>query len=127
MAAAVVFGLMTTGCASLSGDGVETGIPDEESTTVEVSNHNWLDVTIYAVERGTRTRLGTVTSMTTRTFELPAGLQRRATELRLVAAPIGSTETHRTDSILIDPGDRIEWNLENELALSSYWVRSDGR
>jgi hypothetical protein len=65
-----------------------------------------------------------VVSMTTRTFRLPDRARLTDGALRLMASPIGSNRTHLTDLILVDAGDRIEWNLENSLVLSSYMVRN---
>lgn len=94
-----------------------------EETEVEVSNNHWANVTVYAVGRSARVRLGTVTSMHSRTFDLPATVGGHGA-FRLVAHIIGSARTYGTDPILVADGDRVEWNLENKLALSSYTVRS---
>jgi hypothetical protein len=123
-AAVALAGLLAGACASGTGGAVETNGAGGDGTVVEVSNHNWSDVTVYAVQLGTRTRLGTVVSMTTRRFTLPAQTRLADGGLRLMASPIGSNRSHLTDLILVDHGDRIEWNLENSLALSSYMVRN---
>jgi hypothetical protein len=123
-AAVAMAGLLAGACASGTGGAVETNGAGGDGTVVEVSNHNWADVNVYAVQLGTRTRLGTVVSMTTRRFTLRSQARLADGGLRLMASPIGSTRSHLTDLILVDPGDRIEWNLENSLALSSYMVRN---
>jgi hypothetical protein len=119
--AAGVIGLMTAGCASTAQEpGADGHSPPP--TTVEVSNHNWADVTIYAVRSGLRVRLGTVRSMHTSTFRLPDAMLSVAGLVRLVAAPIGSTRTHSTDGIVVNQGERIQWRLENALSQSNYSV-----
>jgi hypothetical protein len=118
-AAVAMAGLLAGACASGTGGVAETNGVGGEATVVEVSNHNWADVNVYAVQLGTRTRLGTVVSMTTRRFTLPAQARVGDGGVRLMASPIGSTRSHLTDPILVGQGDRIEWNLENSLALSS--------
>jgi hypothetical protein len=123
-AAVALAGLLAGACASGTGGAVETNGAGGDGTVVEVSNHNWADVNVYTVQLGTRTRLGTVVSMTTRRFTLPAQTRLAGGGLRLMASPIGSNRSHVTDLILVDHGDRIEWNLENSLALSSYMVRN---
>jgi hypothetical protein len=123
-AAVAVVGVLAGACAGGTGGAVETNGVGGEAAVVEVTNHNWADVTVYAVHLGTRTRLGTVVSMTTRTFRLPDRARLTDGALRLMASPIGSNRTHLTDLILVDAGDRIEWNLENSLVLSSYMVRN---
>lgn len=117
-----VVGLLATGCASTEALPASTSAPGG-TTMVEVFNNNWLDVTVYAVASGTRMRLGTVGSMTRVAFRLPDSTLSSARPIRLVAAPIGSRLTHVTDGILVQRGDRIEWNLENALAMSHYSVR----
>src|SRR4051812_21546531 len=57
-----------TGAARLP-DGPSPGraaaAPADEPATVKVSNYNWMDVVVYAVQGGTRVRLGQVTTMST--------------------------------------------------------------
>jgi hypothetical protein len=43
--------------------------------------------------------------------------------VRLMADPIGSTRVFTSPPLLIAPGQRAEWRLENSLALSSFWIR----
>jgi hypothetical protein len=123
-AAVALVGVLAGACASGSGGALDTNGVGSEALVVEVTNHNWADMNVYAVHLGTRTRLGTVVSMTTETFTLPDRARMADGALRLMASPIGSNRTHLTDLILVDEGDRIEWSLENSLALSSYLVRN---
>ena len=93
--------------------------------SVQVENGNWLDVRVYAVsESGAYDRLGTVTSFTSRTFELPRWITAATSQIQLVAAPIGSTQTFTTQPVLVSVGDVIEWKLTNNLVLSSILVRA---
>lgn len=94
-------------------------------TSVRVENGNWLDVRVYAVsESGAYDRLGTVTSFTERTFELPRWITAPTSQIQLVAVPIGSTRSYAAPPVLVSVGDVIEWKLTNNLALSSIWVRA---
>lgn len=47
------------------------GIPADNAATLRVDNQAFLDVNIYVLRSGQRTRLGTVTALSTRTFALP--------------------------------------------------------
>jgi hypothetical protein len=114
--------LLTGACASASGAGGELAETTRPTTTVEVVNHNWQDITVYAVRPGSRVRLGTVTSLTKETFSLPRSVVATNGTVQLLAAPVGSTQTYRSDPILVNPGDRVEWTLQNQLPLSSYRV-----
>jgi hypothetical protein len=89
---------------------------------VEVSNHNWMDIVIYAVSGGNRVRLGTVTTGLDGRFSLPKSMNVQTGNLFLEAHPIGSGEVFRSDPIMVNPGSRILWSLENQLSLSSHRV-----
>lgn len=91
---------------------------------VEVANHNWMDLTIYAVSSGNRMRLGTVTTGSVQRYAVPRSLNIRSGDFRLEAHPVGSSEVHRSDPILVNPGGIVFWSLENQLGLSSLRVGS---
>jgi hypothetical protein len=123
MLAVTVAGLLIAGCSSTESAPVAPWASGP-ATVVEVFNNNWLDINVYAVRSGTRMRLGTVRSMARNSFMLPEAALSGASSIRLMAAPIGTTRTHITEGILLQRGDRIEWSVENSLALSHYAVRS---
>jgi len=70
---------------------------------LSVINHHWLDVTIYVVHNGERTRVAT-------------------REVYLIGDVVGSPEVVRTEILLVQPGQYIEWTLENPLRRSSVAV-----
>ncbi len=125
----MVTALAITACASTADSGLEGAAPAApyRSTTVRVQNNNWQDVNVYVLRSGSRFRLGTVPSVTERTFRLPSGLDTGGSDVELLADPIGSTRTHATGPILFSPGDQIVWKIENHLPLSSYTVRPTRR
>jgi hypothetical protein len=90
--------------------------------TVRVANYNWLDVNVYAVQGGTRVRLGTVTSMSNGNFQIPARFLQQSGSVRLMVDPIGSTEGYMTDGILVHGGQQISFNVQNALQFSSISV-----
>lgn len=114
--------LLATGCAH-SGERPASNDNDADRTTIRVSNNNWSDMTIYLVRQGTRQRLGTVTSQSVGIFRVPTYMVESASDVRLVADPIGSTRTYSSSPILLGPGQQMEWRLENAINLSSFWVR----
>jgi hypothetical protein len=120
-AAAVIAG----GCASATGTTQRQNADAAgERTMIRVNNHNWSDMTVYLVRNGARMRLGSVSSLDTRTFEIPMSLLASTGDaVRLMADPIGSTRVFTSPPLLIAPGQRAEWRLENSLALSSFWIR----
>ena len=86
-----------------------------------VDNRSWLDVVLYAVSDGTRQRIGMVGAATSRAFELPERLLRTGSELHFVADPLGETP-YESERVLVQPGQRVLWTLESQLARSSILV-----
>lgn len=91
--------------------------------TVMVRNNAFSDVDIYAIAaNGTVERVGMVTGNSSATLTLRA-LPYVAGPLRLVARPIGGGGLARTDPLLVQPGSRVEFTVENNLGLSTAVVR----
>jgi hypothetical protein len=87
-----------------------------------VTNHNYLDVVIYVLHDGQQTRVGTVTGSSSASFYLQAWLVGQGHEVRLYGAPIGSTSHASTETLIVQPGQIIEWTLETDLRRSSVAV-----
>ena len=94
------------------------------ATQVLVANHNWMDMTVYAVRDNNRVRLGTVTSQTVDRFQMPRGFDLGSGMLRLEADPIGSSDTFTSEPISVQMGSVVNWTIENHIALSSYYITS---
>lgn len=127
-AASVLF----TGCAHGNADVTrahqqDNGLLDsgvtQERTEVRVTNNNWSDMTIYLVRDGSQQRLGSVPSQSSHTFVVPTHLIISASRVHLLADPIGSSKTFLSPALMMSPGQKAEWQLENMLSLSSMWVR----
>lgn len=90
--------------------------------TIAVTNNNWLDASIYAVSDNMhRVRLGSVVTGSRQRFTLPMSVSRGlgvSVEIQL----LGSSQSYRSEQILVNPGDRIEWRIENQLSLSTYRI-----
>jgi hypothetical protein len=87
-----------------------------------VINHHWLDVTIYIVHDGQRTRVGTVTATTTQQFTLSSRLLGATRQVSLIGEAVGSMEVVGTEMLAVQAGQYIEWTLENVLKRSSVAV-----
>jgi hypothetical protein len=96
--------------------------PAEMRTVVDVRNHHWSDMVIYAVQSDHRQRLGLVNSMSAARLTFPPALDGAGTKVRLLADPIGGNEQFSTDPIRVSPGQRVEFTIENHLAISNYAV-----
>ena len=96
-------------------------VPEAE-IALRVTNHNFLDVTVYAIHNGQRTRVGTVTGSSSQVFYLPPRLLGLGREIQLLGDPIGSTDFALTETLMVQPGQYIEWTLETDLRRSSVGV-----
>lgn len=107
------------------------GKKDEQSTVVEgpegeialnVTNHNFLDVVVYVLHDGLQTRVGTVTGSSSTVFFLPTRLLGQGREIQLYGDAIGNDTYARTDILVVQRGQYIEWTLETDLRRSSVGV-----
>ena len=100
------------------------GSPPDPTAEValRVVNHHWLDVTIYAIHSGERNRVGVVGATTSVTLLLPPYLLGPGREIRLLADPIGARGVATTETLVVQPGQYIEWILERGLSRSSVAV-----
>lgn len=116
----------TTGTARLPdgpGAGRSLGGPAVEPAVVRVTNYNWMDVVVYAVQGNRRVRLGQVTTMGTTSFRLPSAMTSNATQnVRLMVDPVGSTQGWQTEGISVQAGQQVQFNVQNALQLSSVLV-----
>ena len=105
----------TNACASLRRGDVP--VDDTDIVTVNVINHHQLNVTVFNVASGRRDRLGEVTAAASSSFKVH--LRRLANrEMQLLADPVGSSRTTRTELLRVDAGDTVSWILETDLARS---------
>jgi hypothetical protein len=96
-------------------------VPEGE-IALSVTNHNYLDVVVYVLHDGLQTRVGTVTGSSSTVFFLPARLLGQAREIQLLGDAIGNDAYARTDILVVQRGQYIEWTLETDLRRSSVGV-----
>jgi len=113
----ILFGTLTLACGSYHRPPAAPA--PQDSFAIVVVNHHWLDVTVYLVHDGQRTRVGTVTATTTQQFDLSARLLGATRRVSLIGEAVGSKEAVRTETLTLQPGQYIEWTLENALQRSS--------
>jgi type IV pilus biogenesis protein CpaD/CtpE len=119
---AAVAGL-TMGCARHAvEDDAEPEADLYAPTPLTVENNNWLDVVIFVFHDGELSRVGTVTAASSTNFFLPNWMIGQSRNIRLLADPIGSDASARTETLHIQPGQFIEWRLESQLARSTVAV-----
>lgn len=117
-AAAVMLAGCATGGVAVEDDTLET----DDRVRVQVENHDWATVHVYALAGGQSVSLGQLSTSETSTFELPETMTTTAGEVRLVADPVGSADAHVTRRIQFEPGDTIVYSVEDQLELSSISV-----
>lgn len=96
-------------------------VPEGE-IALNVTNHNYLDVVVYVLHDGVRTRVGTVTGSSSAVFFFPARLLGQGREIRLYGDAVGSDAYARTEILVVQRGQYIEWTLETDLRRSSVGV-----
>ncbi|MFQ5691141.1 MAG: hypothetical protein ACE5HQ_12825 [Gemmatimonadota bacterium] len=111
--------MLLAGCAGGGGPG---RIAPPRAAVLEVTNRNWETMHVYVIAHGQRYSMGQVGSQQKQTFELGAKFFVTETNLVFVADPIGSVVAYVSDPVLVVPGDRVEWRIENNLALSSIFI-----
>jgi hypothetical protein len=92
-----------------------TPAPSGGEFVLRVINAYKLDVTVYLIHDGQRTRVGTVTAMATHDFVLAGWLLGVSHRISLVGDPFGSNEFVQSERVLVEPGQFVEWTLASIL------------
>src|ERR1051326_8981015 len=86
----------------------------DEVITLNVANHNTMDVVIYTMRSGARrTRVGQVTASATGTFHIRLRELGAGGDLQLYADPIGATTGVTSDLLHLFAGQVVDWTLES--------------
>lgn len=117
--ALLVVGCLFTACHSRPGP-VPEGTADE--VPLQIANHNWSDVVIYVVRDGFQQRLGVAAAAGATSFALPRRMLGQAGELQLFGRPIGAQGSAFTETVIVQPGQWVEWTLEDDLSRSAIGV-----
>jgi hypothetical protein len=100
-----------------------TDRPAVRSTQVHVTNNNWSDVRVYLVRNTLRVRLGMVTSASSASFNVPSTLMGPAATVHLEVRPLAASQRYVTPPLQVTAGQRIDFTVQNHLAISSVIVR----
>jgi len=119
---AVLLAAMASGCATFRSHSGQEAEADT-GVTLFVKNYNWSTMHIYVMGSGQTTSLGQLASMNTATFAVPRSALASGNSIRLIADPIGSTSAYISEPVLVAPGDRVEWTIQNHLSQSSIMIR----
>lgn len=101
--------------AACTGRGTDSPRATAESS-VAVDNQAWLDVNVYAVSGGQRTRLGTVSAHAQRQFRIPTSIVGLGRELQFAIDPVGSRAQGTSYSIYVTPGQQVRLTVPPQFA-----------
>lgn len=91
----------------------------ESKISIRVVNRNRLDVMVYVLHDGIRTRLGLVTASTTTDFDLLLNRLGAGKEYRLIGDPVGLRIAVTTETLHAQADDEVTWSLEDSFARST--------
>jgi hypothetical protein len=112
--------IVSTGCA---GKHKESTRPlPTTPTSLRIENQNWLDVNIYVVHDGQRSRIGAATAARTTELMIPPSMLGQLGTIRLVADPVGSSTAITSPTVVVKEGTRLVWTLATDLSRSSLAV-----
>ena len=100
LALASTLGCRTGGAPASADSGPAT-------TTIDVQNNDFNDMTVYVVVNGQRTRLGIAPGLKTTVLTIPRYLVFSGSTLRFVGDPIGGHRTPVSEEIDVSPGDQL--------------------
>lgn len=106
-------------CATMSNRPEATG-----PVTLKVTDTNSMDVDVYVLSDGFSTRMGTVSTAQTSSFEVPDQAWQSVSGLRVIIDPIGSRTGFISERINgVQPGSTINFEVAPDLPLTWYNVR----
>jgi len=112
---------LTTATACSHTDEAAGDVSPSNAVFVKVANNNYLDMDVFAVIRGVSTRLGMVTGNGSGNFVIPNGVG--ASDVRIIANPIGANGRATTGALAVSPGQTIEFRIGPVLSNSSVIIR----
>lgn len=101
----LLMGAAAAACAPHAG---REAIPPGTAATLRVDNQAFMDVNVYVLRSGQRTRLGTVTALSARTFVLPRTMVGTGASVQFLATFIGSSRSPVSEEVTIWEGDEVE-------------------
>lgn len=115
--------LLASSCAPGSALDTSPFDPPRGDVYAEVQNDHQLDVRVFVLRYGAAERLGTVTSHTRESFELPSSWIDNGVSVALHVEPIGAVEEFTTRDFVLEPGSVIELTVRNFLSTSTVSIR----
>jgi hypothetical protein len=122
IAAALLAPVALAACASSGRRG--GGAAGAGTATLEVRNDHLGPVNLYAVRQGGYVRrIGSVFSSRVERFRLGSDLIGAGGSLQIIAVPVAANGRASTGALMLQPGETVRFNVANNLAASSVFVR----
>ncbi|HKR99045.1 MAG TPA: hypothetical protein VJU79_05975 [Candidatus Dormibacteraeota bacterium] len=123
-ALAVLLPVVSLVSACLHQPHTSPAVADDADSRVElqIANHNWSDMVIYVIRDGQPSRIGVATAASSASFMLPRRILGQGGEIRLYGRPIGGHGEAFSESVIVQPGQWVEWTLEDDLTRSAIGV-----
>ncbi len=91
--------------------------------SLRVENHNWVNVNVYVLHGGQRTRLGMATGSKTTDMTIPYWIVGQATSIQLQGDAVGSSDRITTTAVIVRPWMHLDWTLETDLSRSALAIK----
>lgn len=114
--------LSPAACRPHRGGDDELSAANQGEFVLRVINNHWLDVTVYLLRGAERVRVGMVSGNSRQDFVLPGRLAGTAGQISLLGTVSTSNAVVRSNPVLVQRGEFVEWRLESVLRNSTVTV-----
>lgn len=114
--------VLLAACRPHPGAGNELVATDQGEFVVRVINNHWLDITVYLLRGAEQVRVGTVPGNSRQDFVLPGRLLGTSRQISLLGSVSTSNQVVRSNPVLVERGQYVEWRVESVLRNSSVTV-----
>lgn len=91
--------------------------------SLRVENHNWVNVNVYVLHGGQRTRLGMATGSKTTDMTIPYWIVGQSSSIQLQGEAVGSSDRITTTAVTVRPWMHLDWTLETDLSRSALAIK----
>jgi hypothetical protein len=116
--------LVLTAASCSRGRKTQSSALSSGPVSVRVENHNWVNVVVYVLHGGQRTRLGLATGSKTTDFTIPYWIVGQVSTIQLQGDAVGSNDRVVTDAVSVRPWMRLAWTLETDLSRSALAIQA---
>lgn len=113
---------LTAASCSRGRKGESTPVPSGP-VSLRVENHNWVNVIVYVLHDGQRTRLGMAAGSKVTDLTIPYWIVRQASTIQLYGDPVGSNDSVASEAVTVRPWMRLAWTLETDLSRSALAIQ----